>query len=320
MKHIFLSILCFVLAMSCLAVDVNHAMNAQVPGVTRFNMGRYTLFVFEDSKYIMPAEDFINLPQGKKNAAFKTSNNVFFILTPSKRLMMFDAGLGELTVKGMSRGTLLEKMKAMKFDADDVRDIFISHVHADHVGGLLDAHKTPVFRRAVVHISEREVLACAVGGNVNQHLWRDVAAAYQAQLRPFKIGKYDLQVHDEKVMAVNTVGHSAGHMAYQFGNLVIGGATIHQPALQVANPDVNTVLDASDLPGQQSKGGTLAGQSLAAIQAIKSRKIVLQKAQDSHGVVACNHIPFPGLIAIKAGKNGFQFAAYKDEQKLLAAP
>ena len=265
------------------------------------------------------------LPFGKgacyqKNTPFQTSNKVFFILTPSKRLMMFEAGLGDLTVKGMTQGTLLGKMKAMKFDTDDVRDIFISHVHADHVGGLLDARKTPVFRRAVVHISDREVQACNVGGSVNHQLWRDVVAAYQTQLRPFKIGKHDLQVHNEKVMAVNTVGHSPGHMAYQFGNLVIGGSTIHQPALQAPNPDVCTVLDFSDLPGQQSQGGSLANQSRAALQAIKSRKIVMQKALDSNGVLACTHIPFLGLITVKAVKNGFQSSAYQAEQNLLVAP
>src|SRR6202012_2683659 len=52
-----------------------------------------------------------------------------------KHVLLFDAGVGNWY--GQAGGKLPDSMKAAGEKPDGVTDIFISHAHGDHIGGLI---------------------------------------------------------------------------------------------------------------------------------------------------------------------------------------
>lgn len=61
-----------------------------------------------------------------------------FLIKDQERLMLFDAGLGEFG-NGTSIQTLISNLAEYGVEPFEVTDIFISHLHYDHIGGL--AHR-----------------------------------------------------------------------------------------------------------------------------------------------------------------------------------
>jgi len=79
---------------------------------------------------------FNRIPQDGKPAkgALKISINPFLIVTPNKNIL-FDCGIGEF---GEETGpyVIRENLEKHGLTEFDITDIFLSHLHYDHIGGL----------------------------------------------------------------------------------------------------------------------------------------------------------------------------------------
>lgn len=82
---------------------------------------------------------FIPIPRDGRQfrASLKISLNPFLIHTPDKKIL-FDAGIGEFG-EGTGVHTILENLEEHGIHDFDITDIFLSHLHYDHIGGL--AHR-----------------------------------------------------------------------------------------------------------------------------------------------------------------------------------
>src|SRR5205814_8960840 len=67
-----------------------------------------------------------------------TSINTFLRNTGSK-LVMVDAGTGGLF--GPALGGVVANLKAAGYQPEQVDEIYITHLHADHIGGLMSNDK-----------------------------------------------------------------------------------------------------------------------------------------------------------------------------------
>lgn len=76
------------------------------------------------------------------------------LVKTADRTLLFDTGAG--TNMGPSGGRLLASFTAAGIDPQSVTDIFISHTHGDHVGGLVNSEGALVFPNATVHLSAPE--------------------------------------------------------------------------------------------------------------------------------------------------------------------
>jgi len=70
------------------------------------------------------------------------------------RLILLDAGMGIFADE--RTGFILKSLQKAGFSPKDITDVFISHAHPDHIGGVVDKQNNLVFPNADFHISKIE--------------------------------------------------------------------------------------------------------------------------------------------------------------------
>ncbi len=76
------------------------------------------------------------------------------LIKTENRLILMDAGMGIFADE--NTGFLLESLSKAGFKPEDITDVFISHAHPDHIGGLIDKSGKLVFPNAGYFISKTE--------------------------------------------------------------------------------------------------------------------------------------------------------------------
>ncbi len=154
----------------------------------------------------------------------------------------------------------------------DVTDIFISHGHGDHTGGLVVAGAL-AYPNAAIHVSKAEW--DAIQAQPDNKAMVDVITAKVAAFEP------GTQLFPE-VRAVATEGHTPGHSSYEIGvgdeRLFYLGDLAHHHVVSVQKPEWSIAFD---------------GPQPAAAEAMR-KKMLTTLAADGARVFAV-HFPFPGL-------------------------
>ncbi len=200
-------------------------------------------------------------PDGK----VPTAMNCFVVRTPDG-FVMFDTGLP--ASKG---GKTLERLKALNIAPDEVKAIFLTHAHFDHIGGLLDDKGNPEFPSATLYIPGDEL-------NFMRQTMAETAAlidkAYVGKTVVFNSG----DILPFKVLPISAKGHTPGHTAYLLGNLFFVGDIMHGAALQLIDPTICANFDANRQ------------------EAIDTRNRILSYAVAKSLTVLGAHIPVNGIL------------------------
>jgi len=224
------------------------------------------------------------LPEG----TYPNSCNAFLVRTAGKTVLV-DAGFGR---------NLFDNMKSLGVTPEQVDAVLITHVHGDHLGGMLVNDKA-AFSKAELYISKAEHDFC-MNGEARNAGPRKVIEAYQSRLRLFNPKEIDAQpdLLFEGIRAVAAFGHTPGHTLYmvESGNekLLIWGDLTHAMAIQMPYPQVAMTYDVNNEV------------------AIAARKKVLEYAAANKIFVAGMHTAFPGMGKLeKASDGGFLFTPFK---------
>ena len=176
--------------------------------------------------------------------------------------------------------------------------MLLTHLHADHVAGLLGADGKPQFPNAEVRVDQAESDFWLSEANAAKapkdfqsffKIARDSAAPYQAagKWKPFS-GAAELA---PGIKAVPAIGHTPGHTAYQIESkgerLLILGDAVHSHAVQFARPEVAIEFDSDKK------------------QAVATRKKLFAWAAKEKLLVSGMHLPFPGLGHIRSEGKAF---------------
>jgi len=199
------------------------------------------------------------------------------------RVLLFDTGAGDADFA--DAGRLPATLQAAGIEPAQVTDIFISHAHPDHVGGLLDDAGAARFANATVHLSAPEWQALQADAS-NAAL----AAAISPRVDAFAPGAEVVP----GVTAVAVEGHTTGHSAYEIvdgdARLLYIGDGAHHFAVSVQRPQWTIAFD-GDAPAAEA-----------------SREALLTRAADSGVTVASPHFPYPGLGRIVRREGSFAWA------------
>ena len=148
------------------------------------------------------------------------------LLEKDGQQLLFDAG------NGNEDSRMLPCLKELGYAPTDIDAIFITHLHGDHIGGLLKDGQ-PVFPQAKLYIPSVELDAWTKTPETTPKNVKAMMDAYGENLVKFALT-------DELpggVEALAAYGHTPGHTLYRTGNLLIGGDIMHGVALQVENPE-----------------------------------------------------------------------------------
>jgi glyoxylase-like metal-dependent hydrolase (beta-lactamase superfamily II) len=197
------------------------------------------------------------------------------------RVLLFDTGAGDASFA--RAGRIPASLRAAGIEPAQVTDIFLSHRHPDHVGGLLTREGALAFPNATVHLSAPEWEA----------LQSDKAGAELAAAIALKVDAFDpgAELVPGVVKAVATDGHTPGHSAYEIGagddRLLYIGDAAHHFVVSVQRPEWTVQYD-ENAPLAQSR-----------------RRALLQRAADDRLRVYAVHFPVPGLGHLQAQDDSF---------------
>ena len=209
--------------------------------------------------------NILNMPEG-----ISASVSTFLVKVDGKYIL-FDAGLGAFG------GQLQKRLAALGVNPDSIGLIYLTHFHVDHISGLVaknDAgNDTKSFKNAAVYAGKVEYDAW-MNDIPKNDLQKNIMALYKDSLHLFAFG--DTLPHG--VLAMDAVGHTPGHTAFQLANLLIVGDLMHGYALQKDHPEINSNYD-MDKP-----------------KSAESRKRIMQYARDNKLLMAGMHLPPPGFV------------------------
>lgn len=193
-----------------------------------------------------------------------------FLVKIDDQYILFDAGLGAFG------GQLQKRLAALGVNPDSIGLVYLTHFHVDHIAGLVakdDAgNDAKAFKNAAVYAGKVEYDAW-MNDIPKNDLQKGIMALYKDSLHLFAFG--DTLPHG--VLAMDAIGHTPGHTAFQLANLLIVGDLMHGYALQKDHPEINSNYD------------------MYKPKAAESRKRIMQYARDNKLLMAGMHLPPPGF-------------------------
>jgi glyoxylase-like metal-dependent hydrolase (beta-lactamase superfamily II) len=207
------------------------------------------------------------------------------------RVLLFDTGAGSFF--GDIAGKLPGSLAAAHEDPAKVTDIFISHAHGDHIGGLVTPAGALAFPIATIHMSTPEwKWLSGMSPDFAKNFGISDVTAFVAAIRP-KVVPFEPGAHvlPGIVDAVPIKGHTPGHSAYRISSgsntLLVFGDALHSSIVSVRKPEWHISFD-SDQPTGAASRVALVSQSAASGQRLYAE-----------------HFPFPGVGKIIKDKSGY---------------
>ncbi len=234
-------------------------------------------------------EEFANV--SRENFLETDASQFFFtptLVNTGSEVILFDTGLNAAATVGALEGA--------GYSADQVDVVVLTHMHGDHIGGLMN-EGAPTFANARY-----------VAGQVEYDHWAQTGnEGFEANVRPMAdkmsfIG--DGQDVASGITGMAAFGHTPGHMVYRIDSagkgLVIFADLANHPVWSLARPDWEVRFDAD-------KEGAAA-----------SRRNVLGMIAADRVPAIGYHMPFPAVGYVDTGSNGAEYRWVPEAGQLMS--
>ncbi|MFK3738669.1 MBL fold metallo-hydrolase [Massilia sp. TN1-12] len=275
------------------------------PGYARVMLGDFEITPLSDGTADLPMDQLLKQPADATRATLsknflklplETSTNAFLVNTGSK-LVLVDTGSGAYF--GPTLGKLLNNLKAAGYQPEQVDEIYITHMHPDHVGGLAADGKR-VFPNATLRAAKADADYWLNKANEAKAPAdkKGFFGPAQASITPYiQAGKFKPIEGDGELVpgitALAAPGHTPGHTIYQVQSrgqkLLLIGDLIHVSTVQMDNPQVTIGFDSDEKA------------------AYAARKKNFDQAAKEGELVGAGHLQFPGLGHLVVQGKGYRW-------------
>lgn len=277
------------------------------PGFYRIMLGRFEVTALSDGT--VPGFDLQKLLTNKSPEAISLalerdflpskvegSVNAYLINTGSK-LVLVDTGAAGLF--GPTLGRLPENLRASGYRPEQVDAVIITHMHPDHVGGLM-ADGRIAFPNATIYADRSEAAFWLNQANLdaapeaNKDFFKGAMASVNPYVQAGRFKPFDGASELVPGIRVQPAsGHTPGHsfvvVESDGQKLVLWGDLIHAAAVQFPYPEVTIVFD---------------GDAPAA--AMQRRKAFAEAAREGY-LIGAAHISFPGFGRVRKDGTGYRW-------------
>jgi glyoxylase-like metal-dependent hydrolase (beta-lactamase superfamily II) len=291
---------------NAIAQNLNPRLDKVQSGYYRLKIGDAEVIALSDGTVPFAAYDILRntkqadvdalLSAADARSPFEASMNAFLIRL-GNRLILVDAGTGELL--GPTLNKLPASLLAAGYVPAQVTDILLTHIHADHSGGLMEGQSIR-FPNATVHVEKREIDFWLSPTEMQKAPDQHKPYFQQAMktVKPYVLSGQVKVFEGESalfpgVRAIPAPGHTPGHTFYTLESkgekLVFMGDVIHAPEVQFAEPFASVTFDVNQE------------------QAIATRQAAFRDAAQNHYLVAFAHVSFPGIGHIHTEGNHYRW-------------
>lgn len=220
--------------------------------------------------HLMPLNLFQSVPQDLIDSlglesGVPSSMSAFWVERDSVQVL-FDTGMGGADSR------LIPNLKSLGVNPEQVRYLYLTHFHGDHIGGMMHGDSV-VFPHAEVYASRVEYEAWMAKPDQDKRLVEKIMTAYQDRLHLFEFN----DTLPGRIVALNAAGHTPGHTVFEVGDFLIVGDLVHGVALQMAHPEY------------------CASYDMNPEMAVATRCRILDYARTHHQVMAGMHLPAPAF-------------------------
>jgi glyoxylase-like metal-dependent hydrolase (beta-lactamase superfamily II) len=267
-------------------------------------IGPAEVFALQDGEIKLPPSLLQGVDSAARNSLLgsddpvATSVNAFLVRLEG-HLILIDAG-GRGPAFGGELGHLPERLREAGVKPESIEAVLITHLHFDHIGGLLTPDGKRAFPNAQLRLSTAEYdywmdpalearLPEAYRASLRQI--KATLAPYQAAgaCRPFAPGESPFP----GVIAIAAPGHTPGHTAYTIGTgkeaVWFVGDIIHFGKVQFSKPEVTVAFDTDSA------------------KAAATRLDLLRRAAKDGAMLGAAHMPSPGLGRVTAQAAAFEW-------------
>jgi len=225
---------------------------------------------------------------------FRNAVNAFLIETQENTILV-DAGYGR---------KLFGHLETCGKEPEDIDVILLTHMHGDHIGGLLREEKK-AFPNAELYVSQPEYdfwMSDEQRGSLPENRRggfdnaRKVLTVYKDQLHLFVPGEAGDPGQEllPGIRPIAAYGHTPGHTAYLLNSddyqFLIWGDLTHVTSVQISYPQVAVTYDVDP------------------VKAVEYRRQLLEYISNNGIRVAGMHIEYPGMLDLKGNASkGYGF-------------
>ena len=283
---------CVLFAVVCVISAWRGAAWAEGAQVAEFSVGKATVWAIADSTGdreagVFPDADPEALAQYMPTGRVPSAVMVFLVKTGDETILI-DTGMGAPSGERGSR--LDEGLKQIGVAPEEITVVLITHMHGDHIGGLLkDGEKAFPSARVLSSKVEHdfwldpksvELFPARAGGF---EMARNIFGVYASVSETFE---FDAEAVPG-IRAIDASGHTPGQAAFLLESegekLLFWGDIVHAAALQFPRPDICANFD-MDVEGSAA-----------------ARVRFMEKAAVEKLPVAGAHLPFPGIGSVEKG-------------------